>query len=140
MRQSRRKPVRGSSQSGSSNREIARKSGALAEQAVADYLEAKGACILGLNVRVGRRELDILAREGDVVIIVEVRTRGAGSWQSALESIDSRKIQRIREAGERLWSQRFATDLSVNHMRFDAATVEFRPDGEVWINYFEGVL
>lgn len=142
MRRSGRQPLRAPSQIEPSERrrEAARKRGALAEQIVAEYLEAKGACILGLNVRVGRLELDIVARERDVVLIVEVRTRGPRSWQNALESIGHAKIRRVREAGERLWSIRFASDSTVNHMRFDAATVEFRQNGEALIEHFPGAF
>lgn len=142
MRQSRRQPLRPPPQADppQPRREAARKRGAFAERIVADYLEAKGARILGLNVRVGRLELDIVARECDVVFIVEVRTRGAGSWQGALESIGREKVRRVREAGERLWSSRFASDSTLNHMRFDVATVEFRPNGEILVEHFRGAF
>ncbi len=61
-------------------------------------------------------------------MVVEVRTRGAKAWTSAFGSIDGRKRQRIRHAGERLWERRYRHDASVKRMRFDAASVCF--DGE----------
>lgn len=118
----------------------ARSRGAAAEIVVADYLWARGFTILGTNVRVGHREIDLVARSGDLVVVVEVRHRGLGSWQGGLESLDPAKCRRVREAGERLWGHRFASDHSINRMRFDAASVEFSPDGSTLVDYIEGAF
>jgi len=106
-----------------------REAGARAERAVAAHLAAAGLEILGVNVWVGRLEIDILARDGPVIAVVEVRTRGAGAWVRALDSVDARKRERVRRAGERLWRERFADDHQVDRMRFDVAGVELLPDG-----------
>lgn len=107
--------------------------GTRAEQAVAAHLTAAGLEIVGLNVRVGRLELDVVARDGAVIAVVEVRTRGPGAWVRALDSIDAAKRARVRRAGERLWRERFARDLQVERMRFDVAAVELLPDGSAQI-------
>ncbi len=107
---------------------------------MADYLEASGARIVGMNVRVGRLEIDVLATRGDLVIVVEVRTRGDGAWQTGLESIDPAKIQRLKLAGERLWLERFENDSTVNRMRFDVASVTLAKDGSTTIDYAEGAI
>jgi Holliday junction resolvase-like predicted endonuclease len=52
-------------------------------------------------LRVNRYEIDIVARSGALVVIVEVRNRGAGAWTTAFGSMDGAK-RRIRFAGERL--------------------------------------
>jgi putative endonuclease len=41
-------------------------------------LASQGMSILATNLRLGRLELDVVARDGDTVIVVEVRHRGAG--------------------------------------------------------------
>jgi Holliday junction resolvase-like predicted endonuclease len=87
----------------------------------------------------GRLELDVVARDNDTVVVVEVRTRGAAAWQTGLESIARTKAKRVRLAGERLWRQRFQRDPSVNRMRFDVAVVTFT-EGEPHIEYARGVL
>src|SRR4051794_27680428 len=104
-------------------------SGARAEDAAARSLVQSGLELLEKNLRVGRLEIDLVLRDGPVIVVVEVRTRGPGSWQRALDSIDEKKRARIRRAGERLWRERFAKDPSVERMRFDAAAVELLPDG-----------
>ena len=89
------------------------------------FLEARGFEVLATNLRLGRLELDIVAKHGTTVAVVEVRTRGSGAWTSALGSIDAAKRGRIRRAGERLWQRRFRDDQSVLRLRYDVAAVSF---------------
>jgi putative endonuclease len=96
--------------------------------------------ILGTNVRVGRLEIDIVAREADTVVVVEVRTRGSASWQTGMQSVDGRKAARVRRAGEQLWRAQFEHDKSVNRMRFDVAAVTFAPHGGAVVEHARGVL
>jgi putative endonuclease len=103
--------------------------GARAEEAVAAHLAAAGLEIVALNLRVGRLELDVVARDGPVIAVVEVRTRGRGAWVRALDSVDAKKRERVRRAGERLWRERFARDPTAERMRFDLAAVDLLPDG-----------
>ena len=107
---------------------------------MASDLERRGCAILATNLRLGRLELDVVAQEGDTVIVVEVRTRGATAWQTGMESIARVKAKRVRTAGEKLWRQRFQRDPTVNRMRFDVAVVTFDPTGVPSIEYARGVL
>jgi putative endonuclease len=103
--------------------------GARAERAVAAHLEASGLEILATNLRVGRLELDVVARDDRVIAIVEVRARGPGSWLLPLDSVDAKKRARVRRAGEQLWRDRFAHDARVDRMRFDLAAVTIDDEG-----------
>jgi putative endonuclease len=105
--------------------------GVAAEDAVAAHLRALGLEVIGRNVRVGRLEIDLIARDGPVIAIVEVRTRGPTSFQRAFDSIDARKRARVRQAGETLWRTRFSADRGVERMRFDVASVAFTASGAV---------
>lgn len=96
--------------------------------------------LLGANLRVGRFELDLVFRDGPVIVVVEVRYRGPGSWQRALDSVDKRKQVRVRTAGERLWRARFARDASAERMRFDIVAVSFEPDGEPVIEHVKAAF
>jgi putative endonuclease len=96
-----------------------------AEAAVAEYLECLGYTVVGCNVRLGRLELDIVAREGRTVVVVEVRTRSEHALTTGFGSIDRAKRERTRRAGERLWRERYRDDAGVDHLRFDAASVTF---------------
>jgi putative endonuclease len=119
---------------------LAAQRGGAAERAVASWLSQHGFVIVATNLRVGRLELDVVARRGTVIVVVEVRTRGSGAWTSAFGSIDSRKRQRIRRAGERLWQRRYQKDESVERMRFDAASVTFDANGSAQIEYVEAAF
>jgi putative endonuclease len=116
------------------------RAGRAAEAAVAKDLVHRGFAILGTNVRLGRLEIDVVARQEDTVVVVEVRTRGPTAWQTGLESIARLKAKRVRAAGERLWRERFLRDPSVNRMRFDIAVVTYGAEGRPLIEYVRGVL
>jgi putative endonuclease len=102
--------------------------GQAAEVAVCEYLEQQGYQIVARNLRLGRFELDVVARMRELVVVVEVRTRGAGAWTTAFGSMTRLKRERIRRAGQRLWRERYRKDPSVERLRFDAASVVFEDD------------
>ncbi len=108
--------------------------GKRAEAAVVEYLKSAGASIVATNLRVGRLELDIVARHRRVVIVVEVRARGGKAWTSAFGSLDSKKRARVRRAAERLWRDRYRDDATVDRLRIDAASVAFT-DGVPTVEY-----
>jgi putative endonuclease len=114
-------------------------SGRAAERAVARYLAERGFEIVAVNLRLQYLEIDVVARRDDLVVVVEVRSRGVGAWTSGFGSLDGRKRYRVRLAGQRLWERRYQRDPSVNRLRFDAASVTFGPDGAV-IHYVEAAF
>ncbi|HSC87668.1 MAG TPA: YraN family protein [Polyangiaceae bacterium] len=97
--------------------------GRAAEDWVCDRLLEDGFEILGRNVRLGYLELDIVALEARVVIVIEVRFRGPGAFTTPLGSLGWHKLQRTRWAGQRLWDRRFRRDPRVDRLRFDLACV-----------------
>lgn len=97
--------------------------GARAEALVVDYLSARGYDIVARNLRLGALEIDIVARDGPVIAVVEVRTRGPTARTTGIGSVLPKKRERIRRAGERLWQRRYRHDRSVERLRFDVASV-----------------
>jgi putative endonuclease len=114
--------------------------GRRAEAAVIEYLVARGQQIVATNLRLGHLEIDVVAREGAVIAVVEVRTRGASAWTSGFGSIDAKKRLRIRRAGERLWQRRYKHDPSAERLRFDAASVHFAEDGTATVEYVKAAF
>jgi putative endonuclease len=90
-------------------------------------------------MRFGALELDVVARQGPLVVVVEVRTRGRGAYERALESIGPVKRARIVAAVERLWRQRLAAMPDVERVRIDVAAVAFE-QGQTRVEYVEGAL
>ncbi len=100
-----------------------------AERVVAGLLRSHGFQIVATNLRVGHLEIDIVARRRQLIVVVEVRTRGETAWTRGLASVDWKKRERIRRAGQRLWNRRYRKDPSAERMRFDVASVVFGTDG-----------
>jgi putative endonuclease len=113
--------------------------GKRAEEAVADYLIVRGYSILAQNLRVGRFEIDVLARLGAVVAVVEVRTRGPRSFLPALATLSRAKQDHLLAAADRLWQDRFAQTPEVAHIRIDVAAVYFH-QGTTRVEYLEGAI
>ncbi len=102
--------------------------GARAESLVAAWLVDQGYEIVATNLRLGALEIDLVARRGPVVAVVEVRARGRTARTTGISSVTREKRERIRRAGERLWQRRYRRDLSVERLRFDVASVRLDTD------------
>jgi Holliday junction resolvase-like predicted endonuclease len=76
-----------------------------------------------MNVRLGALELDIVARKGGLAVIVEVRSRGPGAYQSALASVSATKRRHLLRAAERLWRETLGADATLHRFRIDVAAV-----------------
>lgn len=113
--------------------------GRRAELAVADFLFANGFTLLARNLKLGALELDVVARKGALVVIVEVRTRGPGAWVRAFESVTWAKQKRILRAVERLWRTRLVRSATIQRVRVDVAAVTFA-DGRTSIEYVAGAV
>lgn len=70
-------------------------SGALAEQWARAFLEGQGLVVLYQNYRTPQGEIDLIMREGQTVVFVEVRLRNHAAFGGAAYSIDHRKQRRI---------------------------------------------
>lgn len=75
--------------------------GRLAEEAAARLLESKGFKILGRNVRYREGEIDIVAKDGETLVFVEVKARRCGDFGEGAEAVTSRKRGRIIRAALR---------------------------------------
>jgi putative endonuclease len=110
--------------------------GKRAEELAAKFLREAGCEILQCNFRRRRGELDIIARQGGVLLLAEVRTRATSAYGGAAASVDRRKQQRITRAANQLLQQR--RDLASLPVRFDLIVVT-DPDsskpGIEWIQH-----
>lgn len=102
--------------------------GRAAEDFVSRWLESRGLQIWGRNLRLGYLELDIVALDQRVIVIVEVRSRTERSFTSPLSSLSHTKRKRLRYAAERLWKRYFLRDPRFDRIRFDVASVSISGD------------
>ncbi len=69
--------------------------GARAEAMAAEFLVARGLTIVARNFRIRRGEIDLIARDGDTLVFVEVRLRRNSAFGGAAASITSAKSARL---------------------------------------------
>jgi putative endonuclease len=96
--------------------------GAAAENLAARFLEQRGLTILLRNYRRRFGELDIVALEGEILVIVEVRCRASDQFGGAAASVDGWKQRKIVRAAHLLLLER--RDLARLRARFDVITID----------------
>ena len=74
--------------------------GVIAEQQAARFLQQQGLHELKKNYHCRLGEIDLVMQDGATLVFVEVRQRRDVRFGDALESIDTRKQRRIRQAAE----------------------------------------
>lgn len=95
--------------------ERARRDGRFAEVVAAAWLMARGWRILGFRLKTPQGEIDVLARRGGVLAVVEVKARS--SPEAALAAVSAGQRDRLRRAGEALAARR--RDLAGLAVRLD---------------------
>jgi putative endonuclease len=70
--------------------------GDLGEAAAARVLERQGVRIVARNARTRYGELDLIGQDARGHVFVEVKTRRRGSFVSAYEAVDARKLARLQ--------------------------------------------
>jgi putative endonuclease len=86
------------------------------------YLRQRGFTLVARNWRPpqGGGEIDIIAREGQSLVFVEVKTRASGDWGDPERGVDREKMSAVRHAA-RDYMRRAGSDPL--HVRFDAISI-----------------
>jgi putative endonuclease len=108
-----------------------RQTGTLAENSAAAFLESQGFVLVARNFlrRVG--ELDIVARQGELLVVAEVRTRASDAFGGAAASVGPAKQRRIVRTTA-LFLQRHR-EYACCRVRFDVLIV--RDGGVEWLKH-----
>ncbi|MBU2948602.1 YraN family protein [Zobellia uliginosa] len=89
------------------------------EKLAADFLIKKGYDILYKNYRYLKAEIDIIAQNGDMLVIVEVRARSNDQIIPIAETITPKKIKLLVSAADH-----YITDNDLDlEVRFDVITI-----------------
>ena len=75
--------------------------GAYGESLAARHLAAAGMVVLDRNWRCELGEIDLVLRDGDTLVVCEVKTRSSDACGTPHEAIDDTKLARLRNLGER---------------------------------------
>lgn len=111
-----------------------------AEAVAAEHLREDGFRILWQNVRIGALELDLVAKKDDLVVIVEVRSRGPGSYEKPLASVTREKRRLLLRAARGLWRGRLKKMTDVMRVRIDVIAVTEGADGAPAVEWIPGAI
>lgn len=98
------------------------RAGTAAEDAAAKHLADFGCRILARNARYRDGEVDLVARERDVLVFVEVRMRSSSRFGGAAISVDAYKQKRIAQAAQHWLFANYGQHWPA--CRFDVITVD----------------
>lgn len=73
--------------------------GRYGEDLAARHLTEAGLVLLDRNWRCDLGEIDLVLRDGRVLVICEVKTRSSNAYGSPLEAVTAVKLQRLRRLG-----------------------------------------
>ena len=108
------------------------------EETAARYLEKKGYQILARNYRTPYGEIDLVARQGTVMVFVEVKARSSTRYGYPEEAVDEGKAERLLAAVDTYWQE---NEKDFGDWRVDVIAVRRLESGkEPEIVHFENAL
>jgi putative endonuclease len=90
------------------------------EETVARWYQSSGYIVVARNWRCRQGELDLVLRQGDLIVFCEVKTRTSAAFGAPVEAVTRAKQARLRRAAGRF------LDAGSEHagvVRFDVASV-----------------
>ncbi len=99
--------------------------GSVYEKAAGKHLENAGLKILVYNYRYRRGEIDIIAKDGEYYVFVEVKARRSESHGTPLDAVDTRKQRIIRRTAE---SYLYTNHIYDAYCRFDVIGISRSED------------
>lgn len=76
-------------------RPLSHRHGALGEEAAKKHLRKNGLKFLTANFASARGEIDLIFRDGDCLVFVEVKTRSSEAWVRPAAAVNARKRLRL---------------------------------------------
>lgn len=107
------------------------------ERLVERHLLARGYRLIERNWRCRHGEIDLVMRDGDSVVFVEVKTRTSTAYGHPFEAITPAKLSRMRRLAG-LWCE--AHPRERGRVRLDAVAVLAPRDGVPHIEHLVGVF
>lgn len=107
------------------------------EKAAVRFLKRQGLHIVAKNVRYPCGEIDVIAKDGDSLVFVEVRLRQANAMVSAAQSINMSKQQKWKRAAQQYLQQHYT---EMPDCRFDAVLLTADKEKIIAIEWIKGVL
>jgi putative endonuclease len=112
--------------------EFGKRGEALAEE----YLKRKGFLILKRNYRYGHKEIDLIARDGNTIVFIEVKAGRSKSFGAPHERVDLRKQRNLIDAANDFIQKEETADCD---FRFDVLAITYRK-GKEDIDHIRGAF
>lgn len=96
------------------------RTGRRGEAQAENFLKKAGLQIVARNVRVGYDEIDLIAKQGDTLIFVEVKTRAREDFGRPIAAVDRAKRRKLSRAAMHFLKKH---KLRPPHIRFDVVEV-----------------
>lgn len=93
-----------------------------------NYLKKKNYKILELNYKNKIGEIDLIAKDGEYIVFVEVKTRMSGAFGHALEAVDEKKQRKIRAVASLYLMKKKQMD---KPSRFDVVAIMGDQDADI---------
>ena len=109
------------------------------ERLAADYLRRQGYVVVARNWRDPadlRDELDLVCRDGEVLVFVEVKTRAAGALVSGYHAVDKRKKKVVRRAATAYLRK---LQPRPHTYRFDVVEISVPNQGDPEVRHYENI-
>lgn len=110
--------------------------GAYGEDVAERHLLERGMAVLERNWRCDEGEIDIVARDGDTLVVVEVKTRTSLSSGTPHEAITDEKLARLKRLGQR-WVE--ARGIRPDGVRIDLVAVLRPRRGKALVDHVQGL-
>ncbi len=111
--------------------------GAYGETVAARHLVEQGMAVLDRNWRCDEGELDLVLRDGDALVVCEVKTRTSLEHGSPHEAVTSEKLSRLVRLGVR-WAE--AHDARPQEIRIDLVAVLRPRKGRTLVEHVRGMV
>ena len=110
--------------------------GRYGEDVAARHLSEQGYVVLQRNWRCELGEIDIVARDGDCLVVCEVKTRRSDAFGSPFEAVTPRKVARLRRLTARWLAE---SGLHPPHVRIDVVAVRRPLTGPAQVEHVRAV-
>ncbi|CAN5248778.1 YraN family protein [soil metagenome] len=110
--------------------------GAYGEARAARYLTGLGMILVDRNWRCEQGEIDLVLRDGDVLVVCEVKTRSSDRFGHPLETVTERKAARLRRLAARWLAEHPVRPVDV---RLDLVGVLVGPGTEPVLEHVRGI-
>ncbi|MBQ7984495.1 MAG: YraN family protein [Bacteroidales bacterium] len=103
------------------------------EDIAAEYLESLGYRILTRNYVYCKKEIDIIARDGNTVVFVEVKERATEVFGMPYQAVTKAKQRKIIDVADN-YLRRYNID---SEARFDIISITLMPDSQPQITHIK---